>query len=151
MAIPQPDPRGYPGNLGLLFAEHAQSDRPAIVDLRDPKQPRPVSFRELDAGCNAVARGLARAGIKPGDRIGILSLNRAEFVMALLGAMRAGVVPVPTSDPARPLASPSLHRRGPVESQDECDGHARPAVVRRSVSGTGTCYGRRRMKRGRAD
>jgi len=95
MAVPRPEPRGYPGNLGLLLAEHAQSDRAAVVDLRDATKPRPVSFRELDAGCNAVARGLARAGLKPGDRIGILSLNRVEFVMVLLGAMRAGVVPVP--------------------------------------------------------
>jgi long-chain acyl-CoA synthetase len=97
MTIPCPEPRGYPGNLGLLFAERAQSDRPAIIELRDPKRPRPVSFRELDAGCDAVARGLARDGLKPGDRIGIVSLNRAEFVTTLLGAMRAGVVPVPVN------------------------------------------------------
>ena len=97
MSVPLPEPRGYPGNLGLLFAEHAQSARPAIIELRAPAKPRAVSFRELDAGCNAVARGLARAGLKPGDRIGILSLNRAEFVMTLLGAMRAGVVPVPVN------------------------------------------------------
>ena len=97
MTVPQPEPRGYPGNLGLLFAAHAQSDRPAIIDLRDPKRLRPVSFRELDAGCNGVARGLARTGLKPGDRIGILSLNRVEFVMTLLGAMRAGVAPVPVN------------------------------------------------------
>jgi len=97
MTVPQPEPRGYPGNLGLLFAEHAQSERAAIIELREPGKPRPVSFRELDAGCNAIARGLARAGLKPGDRIGILSLNRAEFVMTLLGAMRAGVVPVPVN------------------------------------------------------
>ena len=97
MPIPRPEPRGYPGNLGLLLAGHTQSDRPAMVELRDPKRPRPVSFRELDAGCDAVARGLVREGFKPGDRIGILSLNRAEFVMTLLGAMRAGVVPVPVN------------------------------------------------------
>jgi len=97
MTIPRPEPRGDPGNLGLLFAEHAQSDRPAIIDLRDPKRPKPVSFRELDASCNAVARGLVKAGFKPGDRIGILSLNRVEFVVTLLGAMRAGIVPVPVN------------------------------------------------------
>jgi acyl-CoA synthetase (AMP-forming)/AMP-acid ligase II len=97
MAIPRPEPRGYPGNLGLLFAEHAKSDRPAIIELRDPDKPRSVSFRELDAGCNAVARGLVKLGLKPGDRIGILSLNRVELVMTLLGAMRAGIVPVPVN------------------------------------------------------
>ena len=97
MAIARPEPRGYPGNLGLLFEEHARAERPAIIELRPPAKPRSVSFRELDAVCNAVARGLVRAGLKPGDRIGILSLNRAEFVMTLLGAMRAGIVPVPVN------------------------------------------------------
>lgn len=97
MAIPRPEPRGYPGNLGLLFAGHARSDRPAILDLYDAARPRAVGFRELDAACDAVARGLVRAGFKPGDRIGILALNRVEFVTTLLGAMRAGTVSVPVN------------------------------------------------------
>jgi acyl-CoA synthetase (AMP-forming)/AMP-acid ligase II len=95
--IPYPGPRGYPGNLGLLFAEHARADRPAIADLYDAARPRPWSFRELDAACDACARGLIKGGLKPGDRVGILSLNRVEFVVTLLGAMRAGVVPVPVN------------------------------------------------------
>ena len=95
MTVPRPEPRGYPGNLGLLFAEHAESNRTAITDLRSPEQPRPLSFRELDAACDACARGLVRSGLQSGDRLGILSLNRLEFVVVLLGAMRAGVVPVP--------------------------------------------------------
>ena len=97
MTIPRPEARGYPGNLGLLFAEHARAERPAIIDLRESGKPRPVSFSELDAGCNAVARGLMKTGLKPGDRVGVLTLNRAEFVVILLGAMRAGVVPVPVN------------------------------------------------------
>jgi acyl-CoA synthetase (AMP-forming)/AMP-acid ligase II len=95
--LPEPEPRGYAGNLGLLLAAHAQSDRTAIVDLYDPAQPREISYRELDALCDAVARGLARAGLAAGDRIGILSLNRVEFVATLLGTMRAGIVPVPVN------------------------------------------------------
>src|SRR6266567_4482833 len=95
MAIPKPESHGYPGNLGLLFAEHAAANLTAIVDLRQPERPRPISFHELDAACDACARGLVRSGLGCGDRAGILSLNRIEFVIALLGAMRAGVVPVP--------------------------------------------------------
>lgn len=95
MAIPRPEPRGYPGNLGLLFAEHADQARTAIVDLYEPGRPLEVSFRDLDALSNAVARGLRRAGLAPGDRVAILSANRHEFIATLLGAMRAGVVPVP--------------------------------------------------------
>ncbi|MEO8442414.1 MAG: class I adenylate-forming enzyme family protein [Betaproteobacteria bacterium] len=95
--IPEPEPRGYPGNLGLLIAPHAQSARTAIVDLYDPARPREITYFELDAMCNAVARGCARAGLAPGDRIGILSLNRVEFIATLLGCMRTGVVPVPVN------------------------------------------------------
>lgn len=90
-----PEPRGYPGNLGAPFAAHAALARTALTDLRDPGAPRDHSFRDLDAAANALARGLVRSGLKPGDRIAILALNRAEYVVTLLGAMRAGVVPVP--------------------------------------------------------
>lgn len=93
--IPRPEPKGYPGNLGLLFADHAREERAAIVDLYDPARPREVSFRELDRLCDAVARGLRRKGLVPGARIAVLSLNRHEFIATVLGAMRAGVVPVP--------------------------------------------------------
>ena len=95
MSIPCPEPRGYPGNLGKLFDAHATAERPAIIDLYNAARPRPWSFRELDAACDACARGLVKAGLKPGNRIGILSLNRIEFVIVLFGAMRAGLVAVP--------------------------------------------------------
>jgi long-chain acyl-CoA synthetase len=93
--IPEPEPRGYAGNLGVLFSEHATSGRTAIVDLSNAAKPRDLTFRELDQLCNAVARGLRNGGLAPGDRIAILSRNRHEFVATLLGTMRAGIVPVP--------------------------------------------------------
>ncbi len=97
MSVPCPEPRGYAGNLGVLFAVHADATRPAIIDLRDAAQPSEISFRELNDLCNAFARGLVKAGLKPADRIGILSPNRIEFAVTLLGAMRAGVIPVPVN------------------------------------------------------
>jgi len=95
MTIPCPEPRGYPGNLGKLFDAHAGSERPAVIDLYDSARPRPWTFKEVDAACDACARGFVKAGLKAGDRIGILSLNRIEFVIVLFGAMRAGLVSVP--------------------------------------------------------
>ena len=97
MAVPRPEPRGYPGNLGTPFIAHAGNTRTALIDLHAPGSVREHSFADLDAQANAVARGLLRRGLKAGDRICILSLNRAEFVTTLLGAMRAGVIPVPVN------------------------------------------------------
>ena len=97
MAVPRPEPRGYPGNLGAPFSAHAGSTRTALIDLRDPASAQEHGFAGLDAQADAVARGLVRRGLKPGDRICILSLNRVEFVTTLLGAMRAGVIPVPVN------------------------------------------------------
>ena len=82
------------GNLGDVFRAHEDSDRLAIIDLSDPENPCEIGFRELGAACDAVARGFRRAGLKPGARIGILALNRVEFLEVLFGAMRAGLVPV---------------------------------------------------------
>ncbi|MEC7463796.1 MAG: class I adenylate-forming enzyme family protein [Pseudomonadota bacterium] len=82
------------GNLGDVFAEHANSDSVAIVDLYNPTKPCEYTFREFNGNCDAVANGLIVAGLEPGDRIGILALNRVEFLEVLFGAMRAGCVPV---------------------------------------------------------
>jgi long-chain acyl-CoA synthetase len=95
MTIPRPEPRGQPGNLGAPFAAHAAATRTALVDLHGAQAPGEHAYRDLDALANAVARGLVRRGLKAGDRVAILSLNRAEFIAVLLGAMRAGMVPVP--------------------------------------------------------
>ncbi|WP_141578861.1 class I adenylate-forming enzyme family protein [Actinomadura sp. WMMA1423] len=52
------------------------------------------TFAELDASANRVATGLAALGLGEGERVGVLSHNRAEVVHAWLGCERAGIVRV---------------------------------------------------------
>jgi acyl-CoA synthetase (AMP-forming)/AMP-acid ligase II len=84
-------------NLGRCFDAGATPDAVALVDLRDDERPITITYRQLDAECDAVARGLAEAGLRRGDRVGILSQNRFEMLAAMFGAMRAGLCAVPIS------------------------------------------------------
>src|SRR5437867_3717712 len=80
-------------NLGTIGIEYRNEDRPAIIDLC-VEPAREVSWRQYNDNCDAVARGMVRRGLKVGERIGILSGNRSEFLEVFYGTMRAGVVPV---------------------------------------------------------
>lgn len=48
----------------------------------------------LESAANRVANHLIGRGLAPGDHVGIYSRNRAEYVEALLGCWKCGVVPV---------------------------------------------------------
>jgi fatty-acyl-CoA synthase len=50
--------------------------------------------RSLDEAGNRIANHLRARGIAVGDRVGIYSRNRAEYVEALLGCWKCGAVPV---------------------------------------------------------
>jgi acyl-CoA synthetase (AMP-forming)/AMP-acid ligase II len=89
---------GFPfRNLGGLVDRGADPTRPALIDLSGEGGARVVSYGEFDALCDAVARGLLRRGHARGDRIGILAANSTEFLAALHGAQRAGLVAVPVN------------------------------------------------------
>lgn len=84
-------------NLGDLFKPNLGNANLAVIDLTDPERPVERSYAALDARADAVAAGLADAGIGRGATVGILSLNRVEFIEAFFGIMRAGAVPVPVN------------------------------------------------------
>jgi acyl-CoA synthetase (AMP-forming)/AMP-acid ligase II len=85
------------GNFGDVFRAHPAGGA-ALIEFGDGvRGERPLDYGELGRLCDAFARGLGRAGNVSGHRIGILALNRLEYVVTLFGAMRAGVVPVPVN------------------------------------------------------
>jgi long-chain acyl-CoA synthetase len=68
-------------NLGFFFdgALARTPDKVAIIDLHGGRE-RHSTYRTLEARMDAVARLLARLGIAPGERVGMLVGNRIEFI-----------------------------------------------------------------------
>ena len=54
-----------------------------------------LTYAELPAAVDAYARGFVAAGVDPGGRVAIWAPNCAEWMVAALGALRAGAVLVP--------------------------------------------------------
>jgi len=74
--------------LGAVAA--AQPGDPAIIS-----DGRTWSYRELWDRSGALARQLLAHGTAPGESVGIIGENEAEYVSAYLGVMRAGATAVP--------------------------------------------------------
>src|ERR1700722_18500923 len=84
-------------NLGDLIRRDRDLNKIAIVDLGGEQGPREFTFAQLDAMANGVARALVNRGLARGDRIALLAANRAEYIAAYYGIMRAGFVAVPVN------------------------------------------------------
>jgi len=75
-------------------------DREALVC---PAQGVRLTWAQLHARCEAFAAGLLASGLAPGDRLGIWSLNRAEWAITQFAAAKAGLILV-TVNPAYRLS-----------------------------------------------
>ena len=56
---------------------------------------RRVTFTEIERDANRFANYLVARGLKPGEKISTINNNSVEFVKALFGIHRAGLVWVP--------------------------------------------------------
>ncbi len=79
-------------NFALFLEMHARStpQQVALVDAR-----RRLSWAELDAAASRFAALLVAGGVGIGDRVASFLPNRAEMVVAFLGALKAGAVFLP--------------------------------------------------------
>src|SRR2546421_1608772 len=82
-------------NLGDLI--RGDGAKVAIIDLGGERGARQFTYARLDAMANGSARALLRRGLRRGERVAILSLNRAGYLAAYFGIMRAGLVAVPVN------------------------------------------------------
>ena len=84
-------------NLGDLTDRNQPADALALIDCLDWAKPREYTHGDIDRAAQACARGLLRRGLVRGDAVAILSANRAEFLIAYFGIMRAGLIAVPVN------------------------------------------------------
>ncbi|HKV22804.1 MAG TPA: AMP-binding protein, partial [Mycobacterium sp.] len=95
----QPAPTDQPylarrQNWSNQLSRHAlmQPDATALRHLG-----RTTTWAELDGRVSALAGALHRRGVRFGDRVLILMLNRTEFVESFLAANRLGAIAVPVN------------------------------------------------------
>src|SRR5450830_927570 len=74
-------------HLAAIAARHQDADALVI-----PHQDVRWSYAEFDRRCTDLAAGLLRLGLQPGERIGIWSQNRAEWVLTQFATARAGLI-----------------------------------------------------------
>ncbi len=106
---------------------HERGDRTAFIDRDGPH-----AYREVAEQANRFANLLLRAGVRPEQRVLLALHDTVAFPICFLGAMRAGIVPVPVntlltesdyafiaedSRAAAIVASPDLLERMPTDPQ----------------------------------
>ncbi|KAI0393173.1 polyketide synthase [Xylariaceae sp. FL0594] len=78
--------------LDKLFEEITESFPDHIALIHEESE---VSFRELNASANILARGLAARGLRHGDLVGLAVARSIDLVVAMLAVLKLGAAYVP--------------------------------------------------------
>src|SRR5438105_14426558 len=90
-------PRPKPGTLNQLFFDAvAKYNRPDALQVKAGGAYKPISHQEVADRVRYAARALSSIGIGRGDRVAILSVNRAESAIAAFECPTSGMTHVVT-------------------------------------------------------
>ncbi|HEX6707806.1 MAG TPA: benzoate-CoA ligase family protein [Albitalea sp.] len=89
---PNPPPERFNAAAWLLQRAARHPDKPAYVDDQ-----RRLTYGELDEQVRRFAAGLLQLGVHPEERVLLLMHDSIDFPVAFLGALAAGIVPVPVN------------------------------------------------------
>src|SRR3954464_10916332 len=85
-----------PGTLPKLFFNAVtKHDKPDALQVKVNGAYQPISSRTVAERVRRVALGLAELGVRPGDRVAIMSENRPEWAIADYACLTACVSDVP--------------------------------------------------------
>ncbi|WP_424939869.1 class I adenylate-forming enzyme family protein [Aliiroseovarius sp. S253] len=89
-----------PFNMAQYVLQHAKrlGDKTALEILAPNEADDAVwTYAQLNRAVRGVATGLLQQGLQPGDRVLLRLGNTVDFPLGFLGAIAAGLVPIPSS------------------------------------------------------
>ena len=92
-----PPPR--PFNMAAHVLRHAETlaEKEALVIVAPDQTAEVWTYKALASAVRGTAAGLLQHGLTPGDKVMLRLGNTVDFPIAYLGALAAGLVPVPTA------------------------------------------------------
>ena len=93
--------RGLSIGATLDIVAAANPARRAVVVPSQPRFGRGLTYAQLLEKTNAIAAGLLRLGIMPGDKVALWSPNCAEWVVAQMACAKAGLILVSINPASR--------------------------------------------------
>ncbi|MEV6117252.1 AMP-binding protein [Streptomyces sp. NPDC052109] len=114
--------------LRTVVAEAPERTFLAYFDAR-------LSYREVDELSDSVAAHLAARGLERGDRVAVLLQNSPHFVLAVLGAWKAGATVVPVNPMYKAGEVGHVLRDGEVAAL-VCSDRAWESYLRETAAGT---------------
>ena len=86
----------YPNLVSMFFDRAKQEGNKPFLSAKIDGEWRAISWAEAARRVAALAKSFKKLGLKPGDRVMLVSENRPEWCIADLGIMAAKCITVPT-------------------------------------------------------